>query len=167
MLSMDGSWRGQNAGLATSGWMPMYNMAGQMGYGQQQPQAQQSPYGNAPPLGMSPPGQGAPQQPMQGQGQFQPPGGAPQFPQNPQAMAGYGLGSSSPPGASPMGTSVQGAPAPQLPQGTAQGFPQGYGKPLSMSNFLPQQGRQIMGNPTSTFVGQGGIASALSSGQSD
>lgn len=156
---MDG-WQGQNTGLGTSGWLPVYNAASQMGYGQQQqPQAQMGPYGSAPPLGASPAGQGAPQ--------FQGPGAAPQFPQGPQTP-GYGMGAGAPPmGTQPLGSSTQGVPSPQLPQGTAQGFTQGYGKPLSMSNFLPQQGRQIMGNPTSTFVGQGGIASALSGGQYD
>jgi len=157
---MDG-WQDQNTGMGGTGWMPLYMMGGQTGPGQAQPsQPQMGPNSSAPPLGASSPGQGAPQ--------FQGPGVPPQFPNAPQTMYGYGQGASSaPPGIQSMGSSVQGVPAPQLPQGTGQGFTQGYGKPLSMSNFLPQQGRQIMGNPTSTFVGQGGIASALSGGQYD
>ena len=156
---MDG-WQDQTSGMGGTGWMPLYMMGNQMGYGQGQPsQTQLGPNGSAPPLGASPPGQGAPQ--------FQGPGTAPQFPNGPQTP-GYGMGASAPPmGTQPLGSSTQGVPSPQLPQGTAQGFTQGYGKPLSMSNFLPQQGRQIMGNPTSTFVGQGGITSALSGGQYD
>ena len=154
---MDGSWQGQGSGLGSTGWMPLY-MAAQ-GYGMPPGQQQQ-------PMGAPPQGQGAAPQ-DQGAPQFQGPGTAPQFPNGPQ-MPGYGMGAGAPPmGTQPLGSSPQGVPSPMMPQGTGQGFNQGYGKPPSMSNFLPQQGRQIMGNPTSTFVGQGGITSALSGGQYD
>jgi len=154
---MDGSWQGQGSGLGSTGWMPLY-MAAQ-GYGMP-PGQQQQPMG-APPQGQGavPQGQGAPLMPGQPPMQGQTPGQAPQFPQGfQQPQQG---------GPMPLGTSTQGVPSPMMPQGTGQGFNQ-YGKPPSMSNFLPQQGRQIMGNPTSSFVGQGsGIASAMRPGQYD
>jgi hypothetical protein len=146
---MDGySWQDQNSGLATSGWAPLYMMGSQMGYGQQQP-AQPGSFGSAPPLGMSPSGLGAPQPSMQGmQGQTS------MQDRTAEQQAPY------PQGMDP--SQVSGPMSSQFPMSTGPNFGQSYGQPLSMSNFAQPQGRQILGNPTTSYMGgSGGIMSTL------
>lgn len=143
-------WQGQNAGLSTTGWMPVYNMASQMGYGQQQqPQAQIGPYGSAPPLGA--PSQG--NSPMGQTPQVQNAGG-------PDVVGGMPGGNYAFDG-SGSDAGIGGQPVGQM-QNPMQGLPnfgQNSMRPPMLSDFRNQSGLQIQGNPTSQLVGGGGIGS--------
>lgn len=120
---MGGGWQGQNSGLSTSGWLPLYAMGQQMG---QLPQQS---------MGQAMPQQGAPQ-------------GAPPMGQMNSPPLGQQMGQ--PLGQRPPQQNMQGGIMSAFPQG---GVPN-YGGPPTLSNFLPQQGTQVMGNPTASYVGQ-------------